>query len=72
MPKCASDKLQSWHAQRPDCVYVDAQPWRLVSGFWWKSAPLGHIVGGFGWIFRSDTTEQQPCFITIEKLISTL
>lgn len=38
----------------------------------WKSAPLQDIVGGFGWVFCSDTTEQQPFFIMIEKLISTL
>lgn len=38
----------------------------------WKSAPLQHRVGGFGWVFCSDTTEQQPFFTMIEKLISTL
>lgn len=38
----------------------------------WKSSPLQCIAGCFGWIFRSDTTEQQSCFVMIEKLISTL
>lgn len=38
----------------------------------WKSSPLQCIAGCSGWIFRSDTTEQQSCFVMIEKLISTL
>lgn len=66
MPMFAGDKLQH---RRPRATRSAMQ-----TGFRsrWKPAPSQCVVGGFGRVSRSDTTEQQPCFIMIEKLISTL